>query len=154
MKVLVAGRQEGKTTTALKYLRSYDDAVMLVHNYSRKHQIIRQHPELEGRIVTPHEEFRGRTDIGRVIVDDAGLILSQLLGAPVELMTVTGEPIENPSKEGEPPQDTWWLGLSYVVSETYNRVLESTEGTPQENHEIASYVAKIAAERFLYELGD
>lgn len=89
MHIYAAPRCGGKTHALLQLMYEHVDAVLIEPNHSMARYVLGQHPELAGRILPPSRE-RLRGTLGRVYVDNADYILSELLGRDVSAATVTG----------------------------------------------------------------
>lgn len=88
----VRGRQGGKTTEMIRFLRLNPGAVCLVHSGDEVQRLEREYPDLKGCFIntTTNTDMRGIR--GPVVIDNLDLILQKLLGlpGPLALVTATG----------------------------------------------------------------
>jgi hypothetical protein len=94
MQVIVRHRQKGKTTAALAWLRESEDRVLLVFNLVIASRLQHLHPDVADRIASFHEFLR-KPDLARLYeevgIDDAEMILQDIIKHPIDLITMTGE---------------------------------------------------------------
>lgn len=94
MRIYVSGRQTGKTTDLLFWLKSTPEGVLIVHSTAEKYRLQKENPELKGRIHTAFDAaegfLRGRRNI-IIGIDNLDLILPALFGAPIGPVMMTRE---------------------------------------------------------------
>lgn len=107
MQIYVSGRQEGKTTKMLEWMRAASEdetRVLVVHNEMRAMTLHRENPDLDSWQFVGWEEMvkiRGRhaTSVrGEVVlgIDDLDLLLTHQFAHPIGRISITGEidPVE------------------------------------------------------------
>ncbi len=97
----VTGRQQGKTTKMLEWMRAAPEdevRVLVSHTRARSMQLLRENPDLYSwQFVSSEEMLRGHTTHqairGRIVlgVDDLDLVLQRLLNFPIGRISMTGE---------------------------------------------------------------
>lgn len=78
MRVLVTGRQAGKTTRIITMLRANPEAVLVVATAMRADTLRKEHPNLANQIVSCNTNLRGRK-FSKMYVDDVDQVLANLL---------------------------------------------------------------------------
>ena len=101
MKVVVGDRQTGKTRAALEFMRDNPEAVMVCHTLQEAYRVraVAQEMGFElpvRRVISADQAGEGRALYGRahtttLVVDNAELVLRELLRHPVALLTATAE---------------------------------------------------------------
>ena len=89
MKVITAPRRGGKTTAAVKWMAENPKAVLIVAQEPMVNILIKEYPQLKGRVFPPNKDRLRGLDCD-VAVDNADLLLYQLLGVYPKLITLTG----------------------------------------------------------------
>ena len=93
MKVMVAGRQHGKTTSLVEAMRWKPEAVLVVHTNEYAAVIENEYPFLRGRVYGPNKGVLRGLD-RPVCVDNIDLILADLLHPRIVAGTMTGRLIK------------------------------------------------------------
>lgn len=101
MKTIAVGRQEGKTTLCIDYLKQHPNAHMIVWSTACVERTVRQHPELKGRVHTLGGISKGK-DIEEFIIDNLDEVLRGILGRPVTLATWTQDDADTYTTDNYP----------------------------------------------------
>jgi hypothetical protein len=91
--VITRARGAGKTTESAEWLREDPSRLLLVGLEQHAKDFRRRYPDLKDRVVTLQEwRYVGREFVHTPLgVDNADLVLADMLQHAVDLMTVTGE---------------------------------------------------------------
>lgn len=142
MKILVAGRQAGKTTRLIEMLKNDPYAFMVVFSYSEKSRLSLLYPELREQIVTAGTDLRGR-QVSKVYIDNLEMVLAQQFGITPSLVTADVEVIGL-------ERETWEEAADIAIN-VFNRITEEVESVHVENAErLAVDVAKDVVSKFLW----
>lgn len=142
MKILVAGRQAGKTTRLIEILKNDPYAFMVVFSYGEKSRLSLLYPELREQIVTAGTDLRGR-QVSKVYIDNLEMVLAQQFGITPSLVTADVEVIGL-------ERETWEEAADIAIN-VFNRITEEVESVHVENAErLAVDVAKDVVSKFLW----
>jgi hypothetical protein len=92
MKFDIGDRQTGKSTRIIDWAREDDRRRLIVFNHKRARQIEKDHPILEGRVISVNSLASLRGHDIEIGIDDLESVLPQLLGtgrSPVSYVTAT-----------------------------------------------------------------
>ena len=88
--ILLGGRGSGKTHKIIEAMRADPNIILVCHSEIVANMRRKQYPDLAIRILAPNpEHLRGLDTSFRVVVDNAELLLAQVLGKPIYGATMT-----------------------------------------------------------------
>ena len=97
MRVELGGRQTGRTTRMIEWLKDNPSGILIVHSESEAQRLSNLHDhdgimELRLRIVSVESWMNRRPSfhLPAVAVDNADMVLQQLLGTGIDVVTMEG----------------------------------------------------------------
>lgn len=91
-RIMVAGRQQGKTNAAINALLQHPENVLICSNATEKQRLEQKYPGVRGRVFHRNGllSIRGRS-VNHIIVDEGDPNRTHIMGYPISFMTVTEE---------------------------------------------------------------